>query len=56
MQGSKDRFFSPENKPRFHQEFTKQEIKRLFKTTEKTLVRHGFGKPAKDRGMDAALL
>jgi carboxyl-terminal processing protease len=41
----KTRYFSPEKKPRFHQEFTKREIKQLFKTTERTLVGHGFGKP-----------
>jgi carboxyl-terminal processing protease len=35
----KTRYFNPEKKPRF------QEIKQLFKTTEKTLVRQGFGKP-----------
>jgi C-terminal processing protease CtpA/Prc len=38
------RCFTAEKKPRFHQEFTKREIKQLFKTTEKTLVRHGFFK------------
>jgi carboxyl-terminal processing protease len=41
----KRRYFSPEKKPRFHQEFTKREIKQLFKTTSKSLVGHGFGKP-----------
>src|SRR5438105_2472674 len=41
----KARYFSAEKKPRFHQEFTKREIKQLFKTTENTLVGHGFGKP-----------
>jgi carboxyl-terminal processing protease len=41
----KRRYFSPEKKPRFHQEFTKREIKQLFKTTSKSLVEHGFGKP-----------
>jgi hypothetical protein len=40
------RYFSPEKKPRFHQEFTKREIKQLFKTTGKTLIGYGFGKPA----------
>lgn len=43
----KARYFRPERKPRFHQEFTKREIKRLFKTTEKTLVASGFEKPRK---------
>jgi C-terminal processing protease CtpA/Prc len=38
------RYFTAEKKPRFHQEFTKRAIKQLFKTTEKTLVRHGFFK------------
>jgi hypothetical protein len=41
----KIRYFSPEKKNRFHQEFTDREIKQLFKTAEKTLVGRGFGKP-----------
>ena len=41
----KKRYFNPEKKPRFWQEFTSQEIKQLFKTTEKTLVANGFGRP-----------
>ena len=41
----KARYFRPEKKPRFHQEFTKRERKQLLKTTEKTLVGYGFGKP-----------
>lgn len=45
--GEKKRYFNPELKPRFWQEFTKQEIKNLFKTTNKTLMSHGFGKPMK---------
>jgi carboxyl-terminal processing protease len=45
----KTRYFNPEKKPKFHQEFTKRDIRRLFKTTEKTLVRHGFGKPGKTK-------
>jgi len=45
----KRRYFNPEKKPRFHQEFTKREIKELFKTTGKTLVGHGFGKPAETK-------
>jgi C-terminal processing protease CtpA/Prc len=40
----KPRYFTAEKKPRFHQEFTKREIKQLFKTAQKTLVRHGFCK------------
>ncbi len=43
----KKRYFNPEIKPRFWQEFTKKEIKRLFKITGKTLVANGFGKPEK---------
>lgn len=43
----KARYFNPEKTPRFHQEFTKREIKQLFETTGKTLVAHGFDKPAK---------
>ncbi|HEY0323130.1 MAG TPA: S41 family peptidase [Pyrinomonadaceae bacterium] len=45
--GRKERYFSPEKKPRFWQEFTNRQIKRLFKTTEKTLVANGFGQPTK---------
>ena len=41
----KNRYFNPEKKPRFWQEFTQPEIKQLFKTTEKTLVRNGFHRP-----------
>ncbi len=41
----KKRYFNPEKTPRFWQEFTKQQIKELFKTTEKTLVANGFGQP-----------
>jgi len=41
----KKRYFTPEKKPRFWQEFTSREIKQLFKTTEKTLVTNGFGQP-----------
>jgi C-terminal processing protease CtpA/Prc len=41
----KKRYFTPEKKPRFWQEFTKREIKRLFRTTEKTLVDNAFGRP-----------
>jgi carboxyl-terminal processing protease len=40
----KTRRFSPEKRPRFHREFSKREIKQLFRTSEKTLVHHGFGK------------
>jgi carboxyl-terminal processing protease len=41
----KKRYFNPEKKPRFWQEFTSGEIKQLLKTTEKTLVANGFGRP-----------
>ena len=41
----KKRYFTPEIKPRFWQEFTSREIKQLFETTEKTLVANGFGQP-----------
>ena len=34
----KERYFNPEPKPRFWQEFTPKQIKQLFKTTERTLV------------------
>jgi carboxyl-terminal processing protease len=43
----KKRWFTAEKKPRFHREFSKREIKELFKTTERTLVAQGFDKPAK---------
>ena len=43
----KKRYFNPESKPRFWREFTKQEIKSLFKITRKTLESNGFGKPRK---------
>jgi len=42
-----ERYFNPELKPRFWQEFTKQDIKSLFETTKNTLVSNGFGKPKK---------
>jgi carboxyl-terminal processing protease len=41
----KKRYFNPEPKPRFWQEFTKREIKELLKTTERTLIANGFGPP-----------
>jgi carboxyl-terminal processing protease len=41
------RFFTAEKKPRFYQEFTDQQIKALFDTTERTLVANGFSEPAK---------
>ena len=40
------RYFNPEPRPRFWQEFTNRQIKQLFKTTEKTLVANGLGWPA----------
>jgi hypothetical protein len=39
------RYFTPEKKPKFWQEFSKKQIKQLFKTTEKTLVANGFARP-----------
>jgi carboxyl-terminal processing protease len=42
----KKRYFNPEPKPTFWQEFTDGQIKKLFKTTEQTLVANGFGRPA----------
>jgi carboxyl-terminal processing protease len=39
------RYFTPEKKPRFWQEFTDRQIHQLFKTTGKTLVANGFGLP-----------
>ncbi len=41
----KKQSFTPEKKPRFYQEFSDREVKQLFKTTTKTLVDNGFGKP-----------
>jgi hypothetical protein len=41
----KKRYFTPEKTPRFWHEFSKQQIKELFKTTGKTLVANGFGQP-----------
>ena len=43
--GGKKRHFTPEKTPRFWQEFTKKEIRQLFKTSVKTLVANGFGRP-----------
>lgn len=37
------RYFNPEPVPCFRQEFSKRDIKRLFKTTQKTLTLEGFG-------------
>jgi hypothetical protein len=45
----KRRYFNPERRPRFWREFSKAQIKRLFKVTERTLVANGFGRPAKTR-------
>jgi carboxyl-terminal processing protease len=41
----KKRFFTAEKKTRFTREFTKPEVKQLFKTAEKTLVANGFERP-----------
>jgi peptidase S41-like protein/tricorn protease-like protein len=43
------RYFNPEPKPRFWREFTKRQIKQLFKTTGRTLVANGFGRPEETR-------
>jgi C-terminal processing protease CtpA/Prc len=43
--GGKKRHFRAERKPRFWREFTRRQIKQLNKTTEKTLVASGFGRP-----------
>jgi carboxyl-terminal processing protease len=40
----KNRYFCPEKKPRFWHEFTRRDVKQLFKATEKTLVANGFGR------------
>jgi carboxyl-terminal processing protease len=45
----KNRYFNPEKKPRFWQEFTSREIEQLLKTTEKTLVANSFGRPTESR-------
>jgi len=37
------RYFNPEPEPRFRQEFSRPEIKQLFKTAQKTLSSRGFG-------------
>ena len=50
------RYFNPERKPRFRQEFTKREIRQLFKTTYTTLIANGFGRAHRDPGLDASLL
>jgi len=41
----KKRCFTAEKSTRFSQEFTNRQIKKLFKTTKKTLVANGFGQP-----------
>ena len=43
--GGTQRYFNPETKPRFRQEFTNREINSLFKTTYRTLIANGFGRP-----------
>ena len=44
--GHRKRHFTPEKQPRFWREFTsRQQIKQLFETTEKTLVANGFSQP-----------
>jgi len=44
--GRKERFYTPEKKPRFYREFSDKEIKQLFKTTVKTLAANGFSEPS----------
>ena len=41
----KKRYFTAEKSTRFSKEFTNRQIKKLFKTTNKTLVANGFGRP-----------
>jgi carboxyl-terminal processing protease len=41
----KKRYFNPELKPKFWREFSSGQIAQLFKTTDKTLVANGFGRP-----------
>jgi hypothetical protein len=41
--GRRKRSFNPEPEPRFWQEFSRREIRRLFKATQKTLSSRGFG-------------
>jgi hypothetical protein len=43
------RYFTAENKPRFHREFTPRQIQQLFRTTANTLVRHGFAMPRRTK-------
>ena len=45
----KKRYFNPEPKPRFYQEFTNRQIRQLFRTTERTLVANGFGRIAETK-------
>ena len=45
-ENGRKRYFTAEKKPRFYLEFTKPQIKKLFKTTEKSLVASGFGQLA----------
>jgi len=43
----KKRYFTPEKKPKFWQEFSDREIEQLFDTTAKTLIANGFERPVK---------
>ncbi len=45
--GGKKRYFNPEQRPAFYQEFSPAEIKQFWKTVETTLLAKGFGPPAK---------
>jgi carboxyl-terminal processing protease len=44
-EGQNKRYFTPEETPRFWQEFNESEIEQLFETTANTLVANGFGRP-----------
>ena len=52
----KKRYFNPEKKPIFWQEFTSRKIKQLFKTTAKTSCRQWFRAAYRNSGLDASLL
>ena len=54
--GRRKRSFNPEPEPRFRQEFSRREIRHLFKTTQKTLSSRGFGQTRGNFCLDASLL
>jgi hypothetical protein len=43
--GGRNKWYTPEQPPYFHREFSDRNIEQLFKATEKTLVANGFGRP-----------